>query len=550
MTNEEREQRSAELMEAKKRRLAELAFEVIGSQSVGFGLTEEATLLEKTHNLVDKNKFVMKTLATVALGVVGAAIMPANEAKEVLKEVKANVKDGAAEFMSYENFELSLDEAMDSLGSFGIDKKEINFSEQADAIIDEMSAKKAVANEAGQYKDINYSSMSVMEGKLTQVEVLASTYAVKDYSFLTPPELTLSAKESHVKGGFGELFKLDGDSYTFDSPMVKPHELTTEIQQTNDAIFTQVHGGEDGALAGGGGLVAAAVAAIVISKGLSKIPSVYKLFKRNRDLNEMTLTNDYADNIHQLADNLRSLSDKDARIDALMEDMYTGDMINDFDNLLTTVITTPHRRINGLSDKIVQRIDPQKYEEAREKVAAQSADLARELIAHELATNNDMGTEPSEMARHSNDLANLVIAAHEADSKGFESSHPKLFRQMRRAGIIPESKQNIKGLGELFSSRMDKVKRVFGINNGDVLQQAKLAINIKRNLEGVAGKGMSAHPEQKEILHSISKIASESEPSPDVKVDVLDSVKMSCRGIERYLGLTPEMRPSIINAPR
>ena len=522
--------------EEKKKRLAELTFEIIGSQSTGLGLKEKAKPAEQLHNAIDKNKFAMKMAAVSALGGIGGTIMPTNEAYEVLKD-------------TVQGWGENIQEKVESAFDFGDNKVETDsfYNDFTDSSVSPL------VNHNG----LDMSLMTSMEGKFDSVEVLSSTFAMKDYSFSYNSNYSLTSSQElggdiAPPGGLGDVFNSTSNTSLnmfegFSIP--EPSELTAEVVQTNDMHFTQANGISDdaGTDVGGGALFAMAVGALLLSQGLTKIPSIYKLFKHNRELNEMTLTNGYAENIKTLADNMRKLSDNDARVDAIMEDMYTGDLINDFDDLLTMVISTPHQHIDGVIDNLASKLAEEKYEAGREKVALQSANLARELIAYDISTKPMINSELVGMAKHSSDLAELVIKAHDTDADSFESEHPQLFNQMKRAGVIAESKQNIKGFGDLFGSQVEKAKRAFGMDNGDVLQQAKLAINIKRNIEGVAGHGLEAHIEQKAILGSIAKVAKEASPNLTITEDVLNSVQTQCSTVEKYLGIS---EPTKATTPR
>lgn len=465
----------------------------------------------------DRTNYITKSAAIATLGAIGNLIMPQTEATALLGEVS---KDLADDFLPKFEFPDITEEMLDVQQYMKIDGSSEVPQSIGDIVV--ISAKQ----KAEQVTASEISIFKHMSDRLDAAEVLASTMGASAQSY---DELYI------VNAELPDSPSLDLSSINF-AKHSSAESLKTEIQHElpQNNVDTTPPAADTGGL-----LLCAAIAAVAISKGVTAVSSIHKLFKKGRDLNELTLNTGYSEELLNHTKNLRKLADADKQVEYMLDNFFTGQLVNDFDNLLSTVISMPHRNISGLRDVATRLLSPEKYELAREKVAKHSAELSRTLIDFQLRSTAGIKNELRQLVTHSNDLSALVLAAHGKDKTSFEKEHPELTKQMRRSGVLTNHNEaGVTGFGELFANAVSSTKRTLGMDNGDVIQQAKLALNLKTNLLAVNGVATKSDKTQKNIISSLHKVVSEAPNNAVISEEVLESMKNTSNKVCRYVGIS------------
>lgn len=465
----------------------------------------------------DRTNYITKSAAVAALGAIGNLIMPQTKATAILGEVSKDLADDYLPKLEFPDITAELLNVEQHINLDGSGEVPHSIGDIA-AIVAKQQAEKSESSEISIFND--------MVDKLDAAEVLATTMGASVYAL---DDLDIFNAE------IPNSPSLDLSSINF-AKYSSEQSLKTEVKHEPmpQNIDTNTHAADTGGL-----LLCAAIAAVAISKGVTAVSSIHKLFKKGRDLNELTLNAGYSEELLNHTKNLRKLADGDKQVEYMLDNFFTGQIVNDFDNLLTTVISMPQRNINGLRDIASKLISPEKYNLAREKVAKHSAELSRTLIDFQLSSTSGIKNELRQLATHSNDISALVLSAHNKDKTSFERDHPELTKQMRRSGILTNHNEaGVTGFGELFSNAVTSTKRILGMDNGDVIQQAKLAINLKTNLLAVNGIGSKCEKNQKDIISSIHKVVSDAPNNELISEDTLQSLREVSSKVCRYVGVS------------
>lgn len=283
-----------------------------------------------------------------------------------------------------------------------------------------------------------------------------------------------------------------------------------------------------------------ALSYIALAKVFKRLPNAGKLIQRERNVNELTSDNNYADNLASHVNKMRELASKDECLSYISDHIFTGNHLDDFDKLLTFVTNLPENR---LKSSVVNKCRQESNDEYKRRIEPLSRDVVKMMIAYDNAQRPKVKKELKQMAVHSLGVADLLIDKYNADNVKFENDHPELFQMILKSGALTS---NPDGFIEKATNVWKGFSAKIGMSNRDILVKSRLAIRFKELTIGLDGHGKSTDETRKQLYSVLGKFVQNEMNSPSISGEEKNKLKLlsnAVTGVSNYIG-RPARRPS------